>query len=147
MKIASFTINHETLQRGVYVSRRDGDITTFDLRLRRPYEDAVLTDVELHSLEHLLASQLRLGPYGQSIIYVGPMGCATGFYVLYRDTSDDTAVWDIIRAFRKITEASEMPGNSRAECGNCRTLDLTVGKRAAAGFYAVIKDKGEPDEY
>ena len=146
-KIASFTINHEVLQRGLYVSRRDGDITTFDLRCRKPYAEPVLTDVETHSLEHLLATELRNGPYGQSVVYVGPMGCATGFYVLFREVSDDTAVWTIVRAFRKITESSVMPGNSKVECGNCLTLDLAAGKRVAAEYLAVIKSKGEPDEY
>ena len=146
-KIASFTINHETLERGIYVSRRDGDITTFDLRMRRPYAEPVLTGVEMHSLEHLLASELRNGPYGQNVIYVGPMGCATGFYVLFRNMADDAAVWDIIRAFRKIIQAVVVPGNSRAECGNNRTLDLSVGKSVAAEYLGVIISKGEPDVY
>ena len=146
-KIASFTVNHETLNRGLYVSRRDGDVTTFDLRMRKPYADPVLTDVEMHSLEHLLATELRNGPYGQNVVYVGPMGCATGFYVLYREVSDDTAVWCIVRAFRKITQADVMPGNSRAECGNFQTLSLATGKAVAAEYLGVIKSKGEPDPY
>ena len=146
-RITSFTINHETLCRGIYVSRRDGDITTFDLRMRKPYAEPGLSDVEMHSLEHLLATELRNGPYGSNVIYVGPMGCATGFYVLFRDLSDDAAVWDIIRAFRKIIQATKMPGNSRPECGNCRTLSLAAGKAVAAEYLAVILSKGEPDEY
>ena len=146
-KIPSFTINHEMLQRGVYVSRQDGDIVTFDLRMRRPYAEPVLTDVELHSLEHLLATGLRNGSCGKNIVYVGPMGCATGFYVLSRGISVPDAVRAIADAFGAIADAKAMPGDSRVECGNCRTLDLAEGKRAAAEYYAVIRGKTCPDEY
>ena len=147
MKIPSFTINHLSLSPGLYVSRRDGDVTTFDLRIRRPYADPVLTNAEMHSLEHLLATELRSGALKKHVLYVGPMGCATGLYVLYRDLCDSAVVQDLIRAFKAIQTAQAMPGNSRQECGNCDTLDLEAGKRVAKQYYGVIADKTRPDGY
>jgi S-ribosylhomocysteine lyase len=146
-KIASFTIDHNKLERGIYISRKDGGITTFDLRMRKPYADPVLTDAEMHSLEHLLATELRNGPYKDHVIYVGPMGCATGFYALYRNLNDNAAVRDITDAFHKILCAAQMPGDSRAECGNCFTLDLAAGKKIAAEYLKVLSGKTAPDKY
>ena len=147
IKIASFTVNHTQLNRGLYVSRRDGELTTFDLRMRRPYADMPLSAVEMHSLEHLLATALRNGALQEHIVYAGPMGCATGFYVLYRGVSDGAAVLDLIRAFQAVLSARKMPGNSRAECGNCLTLDLAAGKRIAEEYLKLIVLKTIPDKY
>jgi len=147
MKIQSFTIDHLKLKRGIYVSRRDGDITTFDLRIRRPYEDDTLTQVEMHSLEHLLATALRNGPLGQSVIYVGPMGCATGFYVLYRAVIEDAAVKDIIDGLGKVLLMDNMAGNTPIECGNCNTLDLAQGKRISEEYLKTLSGKTKPDVY
>jgi len=146
-KIASFTVNHEILERGIYVSRRDGDITTFDLRMRKPYVDDLLTDIEMHSLEHLWATALRNGKNGSHVIYAGPMGCATGFYVLYRGLSDATCIQDITAALQAALTITEMPGNSTIECGNNRTLDLAKGQNLAKEYLAVIEGKSRPDVY
>ena len=89
----------------------------------------------MHSLEHLLATVLRNGAHGAEVIYVGPMGCQTGFYVLYRGLGQNEAESDILAAFRYVADYDgEMPGNSKAECGNCLNLSVAAARRAAITF-------------
>ena len=89
----------------------------------------------MHSLEHLLATVLRNGAHGAEVIYVGPMGCQTGFYVLYRGLGQNEAERDILAAFRYVADYDgEMPGNSKAECGNCLNLSVAAARRAATTF-------------
>ncbi len=134
-KITSFTIDHLTHPAGIHLSRVDGDIYTYDVRICAPYRDALLTNAELHSLEHLLATILRNGPEKERVIYVGPMGCQTGFYVLYRGVDVSAASADIIAAMKRIAAYDgEMPGNSEAECGFCHNLSVDAAKRAAKVF-------------
>ncbi len=131
-KIASFTIDHLNHPAGIYLSRKDGDVYTYDVRICKPYADPLLTNAEMHSLEHLLATVLRNGEHGADVIYVGPMGCQTGFYVLYRGIEPDEAKRDVANAFRFIsTYDGEMPGNSQTECGNCLNLSIEAARRAA----------------
>ena len=131
-KIASFTIDHLNHPTGIYLSRKDGDVYTYDVRICKPYADPLLTNAEMHSLEHLLATVLRNGEHGADVIYVGPMGCQTGFYVLYRGIKPDEAKRDVANAFRFIsTYDGEMPGNSQTECGNCLNLSIEAARRAA----------------
>ena len=87
-KIASFTINHDSLTRGMYVSRVDGDVVTYYILIRGPVNPEIyyLEDNALHTFEHLFATYVRNTPYSDEIVYVGPMGCRTGFYFLTRDT-------------------------------------------------------------
>ena len=82
-RIASFTVNHNKLQPGLYLSRRDGDVTTFDLRFKKPNTGDLLSNAQLHSVEHLIATFLRNSPQKEAVIYFGPMGCQTGFYFLF----------------------------------------------------------------
>lgn len=134
-KIESFKIDHLNHPAGIYLSRRDGDICTYDVRICKPYADELLTNAEMHSLEHLLATVLRNGAHGAEVIYVGPMGCQTGFYVLYRGLGQNEAERDILAAFRYVADYDgEMPGNSKAECGNCLNLSVTAARRAATAF-------------
>lgn len=134
-KIESFKIDHLNHPAGIYLSRRDGDICTYDVRICKPYADELLTNAEMHSLEHLLATVLRNGAHGAEVIYVGPMGCQTGFYVLYRGLGQNEAERDILAAFRYVADyAGEMPGNSKAECGNCLNLSVAAARRAATTF-------------
>lgn len=131
-KIASFTIDHIKLQPGVYVSRRDpigGEVvTTFDLRMTSPNEEPVMNTAEVHTVEHLGATFLRNHPvYGSKIIYFGPMGCRTGFYLLMAGdlTSRDIVplmieMYEFIRDYR-----GEVPGASPRDCGNY--LDMNLG--------------------
>lgn len=134
-KIESFKIDHLNHSAGIYLSRRDGDICTYDVRICKPYADELLTNAEMHSLEHLLATVLRNGAHGAEVIYVGPMGCQTGFYVLYRGLGQNEAKRDILAAFRYVADYDgEMPGNSKAECGNCLNLSVAAARRAATTF-------------
>ena len=134
-KIESFKIDHLNHPAGIYLSRRDGDICTYDVRICKPYADELLTNAEMHSLEHLRATVLRNGAHGAEVIYVGPMGCQTGFYVLYRGLGQNEAERDILAAFRYVADYDgEMPGNSKAECGNCLNLSVAAARRAAITF-------------
>ncbi len=131
-KIASFTIDHIKLQPGVYVSRKDQvgaeTITTFDLRMTSPNEEPVMNTAEVHTIEHLGATFLRNHPsYKDKVIYFGPMGCRTGFYLLLAGdyASRDvvpliTEMFTFIRDYR-----GEVPGASPKDCGNY--LDMNLG--------------------
>lgn len=136
-KITSFTIDHLNHPAGIYLSRRDGDVYTYDVRICKPYSDPLLSNAEMHSLEHLLATVLRNGKLAEKVVYVGPMGCQTGFYVLYRDVEPDEAERDIVEAFRYVsTYDGEMPGNSKTECGYCLNLSVEAARNAASLFLA-----------
>ena len=130
--IASFTINHLTLLPGIYVSRKDtvGDsvVTTFDLRMTSPNEEPVMNTAEMHTIEHLAATYLRNHKeFGKKIIYFGPMGCRTGFYLLLAGDFESKDIvplmvemWEFIRDFK-----DEVPGASAKDCGNY--LDMNLG--------------------
>ena len=131
-RIASFVVDHNKLVPGLYLSRRDGDIVTLDLRFKKPNTGDLLTNSEMHSVEHLIATLLRNSAQKDAVIYFGPMGCQTGFYVLYRGIEPDEAKRDVANAFRFIsTYDGEMPGNSQTECGNCLNLSIEAARRAA----------------
>ena len=88
-RIASFTVDHDRLEPGIYVSRRDGDVTTYDLRTRKPNAGDYMDNRTMHSVEHMFATFIRNSEIRDSVIYFGPMGCQTGFYLLTRDVPDE----------------------------------------------------------
>lgn len=140
-QIASFMVDHTKLLPGLYLSRRDGDITTFDLRFKRPNTGDLLSNTELHSVEHLIATLLRNSPEKEAVIYFGPMGCQTGFYFLFdsRKLSDANAVALLQRVFAQAAQFDgSMPGKSEQECGNYRNLDTEAGKAVCALYAALI---------
>ena len=142
-RIASFTVDHNTLLPGLYYSRRDGEIVTFDLRFKRPNTGDLLTNSQMHSTEHLIATLLRNSPDRAAVVYFGPMGCQTGFYFLFdnRLLSLEGAIALLQEVFAAGAEfQGEMPGKSAAECGNYENLDVETG-RAVCRFYAdLIRD-------
>ena len=142
-KIASFTVDHDLLTEGIYVSRIDGDITTYDLRWRVPNGEDYLSNLEMHSVEHMFATYIRSSAIGDKVIYFGPMGCQTGFYLLVRDIAPEKVREEVILCLEKIC-AYEGPvfGASEVECGNYRNLDLADGKREAARYLAVLRERG-----
>ena len=141
-KIASFTVDHRKIDEGVYISRIDGDIVTYDMRMRKPNTGDVLSNSEMHSLEHLFATAVRNSAAGDKVIYFGPMGCRTGFYLLVRDSSDEQTLAEVKRVLFEISEnAMEMPGATRVECGNYRELDLEKGKAECARYLAALNSK------
>ena len=136
-RIASFTVDHDKLQPGLYLSRRDGNVVTFDLRFKRPNTGDLLTNAEMHSAEHLIATLLRNSKEKDAVVYFGPMGCQTGFYFLFDGSrlSLEGAVELLKEVFAAAGEfRGEMPGKSAKECGNYINLDVETG-RAVCGFY------------
>jgi S-ribosylhomocysteine lyase len=144
-KIPSFTIDHLTLDRGLYVSRKDsvGDeiVTTFDVRLKAPNREPAMDPAAMHTIEHLAATILRNHPvWAERVIYWGPMGCQTGFYLLVRG-DDHERVLNILRwALEKtIDHDGEVFGASRKECGNYLSLNLSAAKRECAQYLEAIR--------
>ena len=140
-KIASFTVDHDKLTQGVYISRIDGDITTFDLRFIKPNTPPFLKPYAMHTIEHLFATYARNSEYSDNVIYFGPMGCMTGFYFLTRDLELDTAlnlIKDIVKKCRD--HEGEIPGNSKIECGNYLAHDVESAHEELTRYYDTIKD-------
>ena len=141
-KIASLTVNHDKLQKGMYISRIDGDVVTYDIRMKKPNGGDYLGNGELHTFEHLFATYARNSEYADQVIYVGPMGCRTGFYLLLRDmVSEEDVIRLVKEAFAFISEfEGEIPGSKRIECGNYLEHDPEGARKTAADMLSVLKD-------
>ena len=139
-KIASFCVNHDKLLPGIYLSRVDGDVVTYDIRLVKPNCPPYLPNPVMHTIEHLFATFARNSQYGERVVYFGPMGCRTGFYFLVSGMEHREVIALIQEIFQKIADfEGEIPGAScSAECGNYREHDLPGAKAWAAGFLPVI---------
>lgn len=146
-KIASFTVNHDILERGMYISRIDGDAVTYDIRMKKPNGGDYLENAALHTIEHLFATYARNSALGESVIYVGPMGCRTGFYLILRDgVSKADAISLVKDSFRFIAGfKGEIPGAKRQECGNYLEHDLE-GARAEAESMITVLDSWTPEQ-
>ena len=142
-RIASFQVDHTKLKPGMYLSRRDGEVTTFDLRFKKPNTGDLLTNAEMHSVEHIIATLLRNSHAKDAVIYFGPMGCQTGFYFLFdnRKLTDAEAV-DLVKEVFAAGAAWEgpMPGKSAVECGNYINLDTALARAQCAYYSGVIRD-------
>ena len=139
-KIASFTVDHDKLRPGLYVSRVDGDYVTYDLRMKTPNAGDYLLPGALHTLEHLIATWVRSSERSDEVVYFGPMGCRTGFYLILRDSVEKADVLQLCRgAFAFAASFSgHIPGARRAECGNYRAHDLPGARQEAAAYCAVL---------
>lgn len=139
-RIASFSVDHDRLEKGMYISRVDGDVVTYDIRMKKPNGDDYLGYAELHTFEHLFATYARNSVHRDSVVYVGPMGCRTGFYLLLRDKVSGREAIDLVRqSFRFISEfEGEIPGAKRRECGNWLEHDLAGARRTATDMLAVL---------
>lgn len=135
-KIASFTVNHNTLKPGIYISRTDGDCVTYDVRLKYPNRGDYLSTSEAHTIEHLFATFARNSALSDSVVYVGPMGCRTGFYLILRDSvSYEEAIKLIFDSFSFIKSfEGDIPGATEKECGNFKDHDLNGAKKTSAKF-------------
>lgn len=139
-KIASFEVDHTRLLPGMYLSRVDGDVTTYDLRLRRPNVEPAMEIDSMHTIEHLAATWLRNSECKEKIIYFGPMGCRTGFYLLMRDADAAQAIDAVRQAFAFIAAyEGEIPGVSAVECGNWRSHNLPLARRDAVEYTKVLE--------
>lgn len=140
-RIASFEVNHDLLTPGMYTSRIDGDITTYDVRMVLPNGGVYLEPAAAHTFEHLFATYVRNSDLADQIIYAGPMGCQTGFYFLVRDMDPADAIrlvretMDFVASFE-----GEVPGTTRVECGNYKLHDLEGAKKIARSMQPVLRN-------
>ena len=144
-KIASFTVNHLDLLRGIYVSRKDicGDdcITTFDIRMKEPNREPVLNTAECHTIEHLGATFLRNDPeLSDQIVYFGPMGCRTGYYLLMKwDLTSQDVVPLVTKLFQFMADfEGDVPGAAARDCGNYLDMNLTMAKYESKKFLTEV---------
>lgn len=151
-KIASFTINHIKLQPGVYVSRKDkvgeGVVTTFDLRMTSPNEEPVMNTAEVHAIEHLGATFLRNHPeYKDKIVYFGPMGCRTGFYLLLAGDYESRQILPLVTEMYEFIAAyeGEIPGASPMDCGNYLDMNLSMAKYYARKYMDEVLKERQPE--
>ena len=140
-KITSFTVDHNTLEKGIYISRIDGDITTYDMRFIKPNTPPFLPNPVMHTIEHLFATYSRNSEYADNVIYFGPMGCRTGFYFLVKDLDNQTAL-DLIKETLKkcIDHKGDIPGNTAIESGNYLEHDVEGANKALKKYFDTIKD-------
>ena len=146
-KIPSFTIDHERLLRGIYVSRKDqvgGEtVTTFDIRMKEPNREPVLHNGAIHTIEHLAATYLRNdAEWKDRIIYWGPMGCLTGNYLVIRGDYESRDILDLMRrTFRFVADyEGEIPGAAPRDCGNWLLHDLPMARLEASRYVEEVLD-------
>ena len=145
-KIKSFEVDHTRLLPGMYISRVDGDVTTFDLRTRRPNAGEYMDNPTMHTFEHLFATYIRNSAIGSSVLYFGPMGCQTGFYLLTRALDPQAVYREVLAVLEKIiAHEGAVFGASEVECGNYRNLTLPAAKTEAKRYLDVLTARGETD--
>lgn len=143
--IESFAVDHTRIVPGIFFSRRDavgeGSVTTYDIRLKMPNREPVIDVAAMHSLEHIVATYLRNDPvWKDEIVYWGPMGCLTGFYLILKGSRAPEEIYDLIlSAFRSVASATEVPGATAVSCGHYLMHDLDMAKYYAAEFVAYLE--------
>ena len=144
-RIASFTVDHDYISEGIYISRIDGDIVTYDMRTRKPNMGDYMDNLTMHAVEHMFATYIRSSAIGADVVYFGPMGCQTGFYLLVRGRENEDTYAAIIDTLNKIVgHTGEMFGKSRKECGNYENLDLEAARTECRRYLEILGD-GMPD--
>ncbi len=147
-KIASFTVDHDLLDPGIYVSRVDGDITTFDLRTRKPNCGEYMDSRTMHTVEHMFATYIRNSEIKDDVIYFGPMGCRTGFYLITRGVPNEKVLGVTLDVLERIiAHEGEVFGASRKECGNYLDLCLDDAKRECKAYLDVLGSKVNDFKY
>jgi len=147
-KIASFTVDHDKLTPGIYVSRIDEDITTYDLRTRTPNAGDYMDNRTMHSVEHMFATFIRNSEISGDVVYFGPMGCQTGFYLLIRNADNEKVLETVIDVLEKILAyEGEVFGASQKECGNYRNLSLADAKLECEKYLSALKSKENDFKY
>ena len=144
-RIESFCVNHDVLEKGMYISRIDGDAVTYDIRMKKPNGGDYLSYAAAHTIEHLFATYARNAKNGDRVIYIGPMGCRTGFYFIVRDDiTPEEALLMFKDSMRFICGfEGKIPGTNREECGNYIEHDLEGAKRIAKDMLEVLADWDE----
>ena len=135
-RIASFCVDHTKLDRGMYLSRQDGDVLTWDIRMKRPNHGDYLSTGAAHTLEHLFATYARNSAFQDSVIYVGPMGCRTGFYLLLAGDYESADIVPLLQEmFSYIRDfEGEIPGAAARDCGNYLDMNLNMAKYLAGRY-------------
>ena len=147
-RIASFDVDHDLIDEGIYISRIDGDITTYDMRTRRPNMGDYMDNLTMHSLEHMFATYVRNSEIGENIIYFGPMGCQTGFYLLVRTTPCEKVLEVVLDILKKIiAHDGDMPGASRVECGNYKNLSVDSARIEAKRYLSLLEARENDFKY
>lgn len=147
--IQSFSVDHTRIIPGIFTSRADqvggGTVTTYDVRLKRPNREPVIDVAAMHSLEHIIATYLRNDPdWKDEVIYWGPMGCLTGFYLILKGNRPPQEIYGLLlRAFRAVEQAQEVPGAAPVNCGHYRMHNLAMAKWYAAEFAAYLEANAE----
>lgn len=139
-RIPSFSKNHDLLEPGLYVSMTMRGVTTFDLRFKKPNAGDYITPKALHTVEHILATALRNSSKKDCVIYFGPMGCRTGFYLLTVDLTYDEVKALLIESLEQALKFTSVPGGSRVECGNYLEHDLEGALKECAAYLKLLKD-------
>lgn len=139
-KNASFCKDHRKFAEGLYISGTDGDITTYDMRMRKPNGGDYIDNTAMHTFEHMFSTYIRNN--AENVIYFGPMGCQTGFYLLIRNSNDDETAEKIKLCCRKIIEhTGPVFGASEPECGNYKNLNLDSAKKEAERYLKILNEK------
>ena len=150
--IESFSVDHTKIVPGIFVSRVDnvgGDkVTTYDIRLKRPNREPVIDVAAMHSLEHIIATYLRNDKeWKDEIIYWGPMGCLTGFYLILKGNRKSRDIYELIlKAFESVEKANEVPGATAVNCGYYRMHNLELAKYYAKEFADYLKTNAKSDK-
>lgn len=137
-RITSFTIDHNVLKKGFYLSRVDGNVFTYDLRFKEPNKGDYLHIATMHTIEHLFATVVRNSEYKDKVVYFGPMGCRTGFYLLLFDMDKESALNLTRECVAKCLEMDSIPGSKKIECGNYRSHNLKGAKDELKKYLYVL---------
>lgn len=147
-KITSFSVDHDFIEPGIYVSRIDGDITTYDLRTRKPNAGSYMDNITMHTVEHMLATYFRNSEIKDDVIYFGPMGCQTGFYLLVRNAENEKVLAVLNSCLSKVLEyEGKVFGATRKECGNYENLDLDAAKKECKEYLRALSERGQSFKY
>ncbi|MBR6407048.1 MAG: S-ribosylhomocysteine lyase [Clostridia bacterium] len=150
--IQSFSVDHTRIVPGIFTSRVDrlGDysVTTYDIRLKRPNREPVIDVAAMHSLEHIIATFLRNDPdWKDEVVYWGPMGCLTGFYLILKGSRASQELFELLlRAFKSVADAQEVPGAAPVNCGNYLMHNLEMAKWYAGEFAAYLEENAQNGE-
>lgn len=150
--IQSFSVDHTKIVPGIFLSREDavgdGAVTTYDIRLKKPNREPVIDVAAMHSLEHIIATFLRNNPdWKDEVIYWGPMGCLTGFYLILKGSRAPREIYGLIlSAFKSVEDSQSVPGTAPENCGHYLMHNLQMAKWYAAEFVAYLEENAEKAE-
>jgi len=150
--IESFSVDHSAIVPGIFISREDkvgtAIVTTYDIRLKKPNREPVIDVAAMHSLEHILATFLRNNPeWKDDVIYFGPMGCLTGFYLILKGNRSSAEIYELVlSSFKYVSQLDEVPGATPISCGNYLMHNLGMAKWYAAEFAEYLEaNSGNPE--